>query len=138
MSDFYDCVNWRIVGDRPNCAEGLPLECDTCPSRKGRNGNFMHPPVYYVPAVHPALAKQAPQRRTSVAAPPAGGEVGKPCCQDKVMEADRRIRGLGDVIAAATTAVGIKPCGRCKRDQERLNRLVPFGRNPAGGEPAPE
>jgi len=38
-----------------------------------------------------------------------------------------RMRGLGDVIAAATTAVGIKPCGGCKQRQEALNKLVPFG-----------
>jgi hypothetical protein len=38
-----------------------------------------------------------------------------------------RIRGLGDVIAAATSAVGIKPCGGCKQRQEALNKLIPFG-----------
>ena len=37
------------------------------------------------------------------------------------------MRGLGDAIAAATTAVGIKPCGGCKQRQETLNKLVPFG-----------
>jgi hypothetical protein len=37
------------------------------------------------------------------------------------------MRGLGDVIARATSAVGIKPCGGCKQRQEKLNRLVPFG-----------
>lgn len=37
------------------------------------------------------------------------------------------LRGLGDVIAAATKAVGIQPCPRCKRTQEQLNRAVPFG-----------
>ena len=35
-------------------------------------------------------------------------------------------RGLGDVIARATTALGIKPCAGCKRRQATLNRLVPF------------
>lgn len=38
-----------------------------------------------------------------------------------------RLRGLGDVVAKATSAVGIKPCAPCKRRQEALNRLVPFG-----------
>ena len=38
-----------------------------------------------------------------------------------------RMRGLGDAIAAATTAVGIKPCGGCKQRQAALNKLVPFG-----------
>ena len=36
------------------------------------------------------------------------------------------MRGLGDVVAAVTTAVGIKPCGKCKERQAALNRLVPF------------
>ena len=36
------------------------------------------------------------------------------------------LRGLGDVVAAATSAVGIRPCGGCKARQEALNRLVPF------------
>lgn len=33
--------------------------------------------------------------------------------------------GLGDLVAAATTAVGIKPCGQCKRNQAALNRATP-------------
>ncbi len=37
-----------------------------------------------------------------------------------------RVRGLGDTIAKATTALGIKPCGGCKKRQELLNRLVPY------------
>jgi hypothetical protein len=40
-----------------------------------------------------------------------------------------KLRGLGDVIAAATKAVGIKPCEPCRKRQEALNRLVPFGSN---------
>jgi hypothetical protein len=39
--------------------------------------------------------------------------------------------GLGDVIARATGAVGIQPCGGCKQRQATLNRwvqLVPRGR----------
>lgn len=43
------------------------------------------------------------------------------------------MRGLGDVVAAVTTAVGIKPCGGCKERQAALNRLVPF----AGAETPP-
>lgn len=35
-------------------------------------------------------------------------------------------RGLGDTIAKITSAVGIKPCGGCKRRQATLNRLVPY------------
>jgi hypothetical protein len=32
--------------------------------------------------------------------------------------------GLGDAIAAATSAVGIKPCQPCKERAEALNRRV--------------
>ena len=35
-------------------------------------------------------------------------------------------RGLGDTIAKATKAVGIKPCGGCKKRQEWLNKKVPY------------
>jgi hypothetical protein len=38
-----------------------------------------------------------------------------------------KLRGLGDVVAAVTSAVGITPCGKCKQRQEALNRIVPFG-----------
>ena len=41
--------------------------------------------------------------------------------------AGTRWRGLGDVVASAPAAVGVTPCGGCKRRQEALNRLVPFG-----------
>lgn len=37
-----------------------------------------------------------------------------------------RLRGLGDVVAKLTSAVGIQPCGGCKKRQELLNKLVPF------------
>jgi hypothetical protein len=36
-------------------------------------------------------------------------------------------RGLGDTVAKVTNAVGIKSCGGCKKRQEKLNSLVPFG-----------
>jgi len=38
----------------------------------------------------------------------------------------KRSRGLGDTIAKATKAVGIKPCGGCKKRQEWLNKKVPY------------
>jgi len=38
-----------------------------------------------------------------------------------------QFRGVGDVIAAATKAVGIKPCSACEKRREALNRLMPFG-----------
>ena len=36
------------------------------------------------------------------------------------------LRGLGDVVAGITSAFGIKPCGGCKKRQQKLNELVPF------------
>lgn len=35
-------------------------------------------------------------------------------------------RGLGDTIAQATKAIGIKPCGGCKKRQAKLNATVPY------------
>ena len=35
-------------------------------------------------------------------------------------------RGLGDTIAKRTSAVGIKPCGGCKRRRDSLNKLLPY------------
>lgn len=36
-------------------------------------------------------------------------------------------KGLGDTVAKITTALGIKPCRPCKKRQEWLNKLVPYG-----------
>lgn len=33
--------------------------------------------------------------------------------------------GLGDVVAGATKAVGIKPCGACQKRREALNQATP-------------
>lgn len=38
----------------------------------------------------------------------------------------KEIQGLGDVIAAVTSAVGIEPCDNCKDRQFKLNRLFNF------------
>ena len=38
-------------------------------------------------------------------------------------------KGIGDVIAIATQAVGIKPCGSCNQRKEKLNQLIPFNTN---------
>jgi len=35
-------------------------------------------------------------------------------------------RGLGDTIAKMTKAVGIKPCGGCKKRQRKLNQWWPY------------
>ena len=39
----------------------------------------------------------------------------------------KKIKGLGDVVATVTSAVGIEPCEGCKKRQEKLNKLIPFG-----------
>jgi hypothetical protein len=33
--------------------------------------------------------------------------------------------GVGDVVAGATKAVGIKPCGGCQKRQAAMNRATP-------------
>jgi hypothetical protein len=38
---------------------------------------------------------------------------------------DGRVRGLGDMVAKATSAFGVKPCGKCKERQRKLNKAVP-------------
>lgn len=40
-------------------------------------------------------------------------------------QAPRPHYGLGDVVAAATQAVGIKPCEPCKKRQAQLNGILP-------------
>ncbi len=35
-------------------------------------------------------------------------------------------RGLGDTVAKVTKAFGVKPCGKCKKRQETLNRMVSY------------
>lgn len=39
---------------------------------------------------------------------------------------DGPARGVGDLVASATKAVGIRPCGRCQKRREALNAAVPF------------
>ena len=36
-----------------------------------------------------------------------------------------QMNGLGDVVASATKAVGIKPCGPCAQRQAALNKATP-------------
>jgi pantoate kinase len=38
--------------------------------------------------------------------------------------------GLGDVIASATKALGVRPCGGCAKRQAALNKAVPFKIDP--------
>jgi hypothetical protein len=35
-------------------------------------------------------------------------------------------RGLGDTIAKVTDALHIPKCGRCKKRQAKLNKLIPY------------
>lgn len=35
-------------------------------------------------------------------------------------------RGLGDTVAKATSKLGIKPCGKCKKRQNKLNKILPY------------
>lgn len=39
----------------------------------------------------------------------------------------KKIKGLGDVVATVTDALGIEQCEGCKKRQEKLNKLIPFG-----------
>lgn len=99
-----DCTAWVVRDDAPVCRKELDLTaCKTCGARESRQGDYgglregtQTPPP---PRVNPPVPAPAPSPR---------------------------LRGLGDVVAAATSAVGIKPCGGCKKRQEALNRLVPF------------
>lgn len=47
----------------------------------------------------------------------------------------RRWRGLGDVVALATTMIGVPPCDGCATRQRALNEWFPFGREPSDGAP---
>lgn len=40
--------------------------------------------------------------------------------------------GAGDLVKRATDAVGIRPCGGCKKRQEAMNRALTFGPVPEG------
>ena len=35
-------------------------------------------------------------------------------------------RGLGDTVAKITTAIGVKPCGGCRKRQKILNERFPY------------
>lgn len=37
-----------------------------------------------------------------------------------------RIRGVGDVVAKVTKAVGIKPCAPCQKRRQWLNKYFPI------------
>jgi len=43
------------------------------------------------------------------------------------MATRKKMKGLGDVVAAITTAVGMEPCEGCNERKETLNKMFPFG-----------
>jgi hypothetical protein len=38
----------------------------------------------------------------------------------------RKWEGLGDVVASATKAIGIKPCTPCERRRQLMNKMFSF------------
>jgi hypothetical protein len=46
----------------------------------------------------------------------------------KFFQEKRKSDGLGDTIANITKAIGIKPCGGCKKRQAKLNKLFPYNK----------
>jgi hypothetical protein len=52
-------------------------------------------------------------------------ENGKPVERDVPGPDSHTGIGLGDVVAGATKAVGIKPCGACQNRQAAMNRATP-------------
>jgi hypothetical protein len=44
-------------------------------------------------------------------------------------EFEKISKGLGDTIKKVTDKMGIKQCGGCKKRQEKLNRLFPYGKD---------
>tara|TARA_A100001515_G_scaffold129321_1_gene115949 strand:+ start:105 stop:557 length:453 start_codon:yes stop_codon:yes gene_type:complete len=53
--------------------------------------------------------------------------------ENKEPDVPQKSRGLGDTIAKATKAFGIKPCGACKKRQEKLNKMFSYKSNKANG-----
>lgn len=51
---------------------------------------------------------------------------GKPVESDTlIIPSAKSTPGVGDVVAGATKAVGIKPCGACQKRQAALNKATP-------------
>ena len=94
-----DCRSYRIRVSSPQCDLGRDLaSCATCDGRSPRNGDLRNPPLFVVTGI------EDPKRE----------------------ESKQGLRGMGDVVAAVTKAVGIKPCQSCRKRQEALNRAMPF------------
>ena len=107
-----DCRQWVVQGATPVCRQGLDVAgCIECAERVSREGDLQNPPLLDV-----GPSQGAARRRDNT------GSVQLPPPQE------RGWRGLGDVVASVTSAVGIKPCGGCNKRREALNKLVPFGK----------
>ena len=58
-----------------------------------------------------------------------GGSPAIGVCKRSCSAYNSGMRGVGDLVAKATSAVGIKPCSGCKQRQEWLNEKLPFGKS---------
>jgi len=56
---------------------------------------------------------------------PKGSPYGKNRAKQNKRMAEK-IKGLGDVVAAATKLVGIKPCEECERRRQKWNEMFPI------------
>jgi hypothetical protein len=120
-----DCTSWCVnrLTKQPVCVLNLDLNrCGECEHRESRNGNLSDPPIVVPASNLPTIASS-----DSVQAQPVQEGVPSPATNVEAKRAGWR--GLGDMIAAATSAVGIKPCGGCRARQQMLNRVVPFKRS---------
>ena len=45
---------------------------------------------------------------------------------ERIKDSIKEAEGLGDIIADATSSIGIKPCDGCKKRKKVLNKWVPF------------
>ena len=50
-------------------------------------------------------------------------------CPHGVTKLTMPVKGAGDVIENITSAVGIKPCGGCKRRKEIANKIFPLNKD---------
>ena len=115
-----DCKSWRVIHGKADCRDNHDLAlCESYEFRVSREGNMTDPPLLGRGASPPRVPR--PQAESSQALS-AGSNAPR-----------AKWRGVGDVIAAATNAVGIKSCGGCKSRQAKLNALLPF----SGSEPTP-
>ena len=115
-----DCKSWRVIHGKADCREGHDLAlCESCEFRVSRDGNMTDPPLLGRGSSPPRVTRSQ-----------TGSDQALPASSNPPRA---KWRGVGDVIAAATNAVGIKSCGGCKARQAKLNALLPF----SGSDPTP-